>query len=66
MNEANYLLKILAWQNANAGKKHGRSKAPEPFVPDFLKGSLPKGGVAKDSQAKPIGDIKTILAKPRK
>lgn len=66
-NKSANLLEAIVWQNANKGvKKSKRSKKPEPYYPEFIKKAQAKQGVAKDTEAHSITDIKAILAKPRK
>jgi hypothetical protein len=61
-NKANYLLEILAWQNANEGVKQSKQTAkPEPFTPDFMKPNT----AAADAEQHTVDDIKAILAAPR-
>ena len=62
-NKANYLLEVIAWQNANEGvKKSKQTPKPEPFVPEFMKDR----SINNDAVKYETEDIKAILSMPRK
>lgn len=68
-NKTNYLLELLAWQNATPNTKAKRAahdqKKPKPFVPEFMKQTAPQSEINKGNDAMPIDDIKSWLAVPR-
>lgn len=70
-NKTNYLLELLAWQNATPNTKAKRAahdqKKPKPYVPEFMKAALtePEGAINKDSAKMSVDDIKSWLSVPR-
>lgn len=71
MNKMVYLLETLVWQNSTPSKKGDQAKhkaqKPVQFIPDFMKKTVnAKEGIAKDTVAAPVDEIKAILARPRK
>lgn len=61
LNNVQYMLEILAWQNANEGlKKSKQSPRPQPYVPEFM-----GGNAGKDAEQHDIDDIKNLLSLPR-
>jgi hypothetical protein len=62
LNKANYALEVLAWQNANEGKKqHEQTEKPVPFEPDFMKTKTTDPELASYD----IEEMKELLARPR-
>ena len=66
LNKLNYLTEVLAWQNTKDAQKRNPSKAPKPFVPDFMKNMEETRKINRDSVAQDVDSIKALLAKPRK
>lgn len=70
-NKTNYLLELLAWQNATPNTKAKRAahdqKKPKPFVPEFMKKELPEpeGAINKDTEKMSVDDVKSWLSVPR-
>ena len=68
-NKSNYLLELLAWQNATPNTKAKRARhmrdKPHLFVPPFLRELLPQSEINKGSVKRTVDDIKSILALPR-
>lgn len=63
INKSNYLLEILAWQNANQGVKKSKQTAkPELFIPEFMRGSI---GKETDIEKHTTDEIRDILSMPR-
>lgn len=68
-NKTNFLLELIAWQNATPNTKAKRAmhdqKKPKPFVPEFMKQALPQSEINKGNDAMPIDDVKSWLSVPR-
>lgn len=68
-NRTNYLLEILAWQNATPHKKSKqaahKANKPKPFVPDFMKQDVSQEGINEGSEALTVDDVDSILNMPR-
>lgn len=61
-NKTNYLLEVLAWQNANEGVKQTKqTEKPKLFMPEFMR-TEPKN---KEIETHDTDDIRAILAQPR-
>lgn len=69
LNKANYMLEVLAWQNATPHKKSQlaahKAKRPKPFVPDFMKGDQSQEGINAESEKHTVEDVQAILELPR-
>lgn len=62
-----FLLETLIWQKAFDPKKKAAHMAAKPklYVPEFMKQKNTKDGIAKDTVALPVDEVKAILARPR-
>lgn len=61
LNDIRNALNIISWQIGGDKK----SKAPEPWIPEFLREKKSEKPKAKDSVAMEVDDVKAFLAKPR-
>ena len=63
LNKIAYAIDVLVWQNGYDPKNKAQHEAnmPKLFVPEFIKINQ-----KKNTNAKPVEDIKDILSKPRK
>lgn len=66
-NKMVFLLETLIWQKAFDPKKKAAHMAAKPklYVPEFMKKKQGKDGIAKDTVALPVDEVKAILARPR-
>lgn len=63
-----FLLETLIWQKAFDPKKKAAHMAAKPklYVPPFMQKTVnAKEGIAKDTVALPVDEVKAILARPR-
>jgi hypothetical protein len=69
-NKTNYLLELIAWQNATPSTKAKKAaheqKKPKPYVPDFMKKDIePQGAINEGIEQMSVDDVKSWLAVPR-
>ena len=60
-----YLLNVIAWQSTKDAQKKVPSKAPKPFVPDFMRDLQKEQEINKDVVALDIDEVKNLLDMPR-
>lgn len=61
LNKIDYILEILAWQNANEGKKVSQqTEKPTIYIPEFMKDHTDDDTAVQDVDA-----VKSLLSKPR-
>lgn len=67
LNNIQYSLEVLIWQNSNEGvKKAKQTPQPKPFLPPFMRDLQAERALNKDTVKHTVDDIKEILARPRK
>lgn len=62
-NKMVHLLEVLAWQKTKDAQKKVPQNKPKPFIPDFMRSHM---ATNEEVEARPIDDMREILAKPRK
>lgn len=62
LNKANYMLEVLAWQNANEGvKKSKQTDKPKLYIPEFMRDK----SNLKEVEIHDTSEIRNILSQPR-
>lgn len=61
-----YLLNVIAWQSTKDAQKKHPTKAPKPFIPEFMRNLQTEQQINKDIEAHDVDELKQILAKKRK